>query len=712
MKRMGHKGMMNIWILVIVAMFLSSTCSYFAANTARLPTRLDERQTPGVELESGGGLRFFEDEDDFAEKLGNATVSYAGNWTARDAVVNTYSAPAESSADSLGFSSVGTATGAVSHSETNNQVEGVEELDTHVTDGRYIYAVDQDGVLVIEAYPVESASVVSRIALNNTSVRGVFHYENVLVVVNSWSVSCGEYETDWSSVYERHMSVTSALVYDVSDPENPELVNNCTASGYYVNSRMIDGYVYLLTNHYTYSYSMERILPTVWSNDARHDIQYDEIGYFEDSEGSSALTLITCVDAATAGSRPATLSLLKPMYGNVYVSRSAIYIAHTTWRWGWGWGGQSNTSIHKILIGDGQISYDCSCRVPGTVLNQFSMDEHDGYLRVATTSRDPKTWTTSNNVYILNGNMNIVGRLEGLAPGESIYSARFMGDRGYLVTFKKVDPFYVIDLSDPYSPDVLGYLKIPGFSNYMHPYDEDHVIGLGQDTEQSEWGNFAWFQGLKLSMFDVSDVEHPKEVAKLVIGDRGTSSPAQYDHKAFLFSREHGVIVIPVSVYERDGTGVSANTYGSFTFQGAYVISVDPENGFEVRGRVTHQDQQDADGDTDDWDYYYGYWNEQVTRALYIGDVLYTFSRSYMKMSDINTVVEMGCLKLRADEHVVINPGFETDIVLWNGPIMVGSEGETPLVQNDGLFAAARLLAIICLVGTFMLVRRRYQRLP
>jgi len=138
-----------------------------------------------------------------------------------------------------------------------------------------------------------------------------------------------------------------------------------------------------------------------------------------------------------------------------------------------------------------------------------------------------------NNVYILDDNLKIVGTLEDLAPGESIYSARFLGDKGYMVTFRQMDPLFVIDVSVPDSPKVLGYLKIPGVSEYLHPYDENHVIGVGRDATAE-----GRMQGLKLSLFDVSDVANPKELSKYIIGNQGTYSEALNDHKSFLFNKE------------------------------------------------------------------------------------------------------------------------------------------------------------------------------
>jgi inhibitor of cysteine peptidase len=222
------------------------------------------------------------------------------------------------------------------------------------------------------------------------------------------------------------------------------------------------------------------------------------------------------------------------------------------------------TVIQKISIHDGSIEYQGKGEVSGRLLNQFSMDEHNGYLRVATTVDAAWDWRSGeqsspsvNNVYVLDSGMSVVGSLEDLAPGESIYSARFMGERAYLVTFKRVDPLFVIDLSDPSNPNLLGKLKIPGYSDYLHPYDENHLIGIGKDVDESidadkihedEAVYYTAILGVKLSLFDVTDLANPQEIAKYVIGDRGTQSTATYDHKAFLFDKEKNLLVIPIQL--------------------------------------------------------------------------------------------------------------------------------------------------------------------
>ncbi len=311
------------------------------------------------------------------------------------------------------------------------------------------------------------------------------------------------------------------------------------------------------------------------------------------------------------------------------------------------------TAIHKIAISGGKIDYKGQGSVPGHVLNQFSMDENKGYFRIATTTPSGGFSTSTNSqnsIYVLDDDLNIIGAVEGLAPGESIYSARFMGDRAYLVTFVKIDPLFVIDLSQPENPKVLGKLKIPGYSDYLHPYDENHIIGIGKEAIGSEQGDFAWYQGVKLALFDVTEPENPREVSKYEIGDRGTDSEALHEHKAFMFDRQKNLLVIPVLLAETDkakhAEDLPSWAYGDYTWQGAYVFNLDTENGFQLKGKVTHLPEDDdsllKSG------YYYGGSPYAIKRSLYMDDALYTISDSKIKMNELSTLREIKSLELKS----------------------------------------------------------------
>jgi uncharacterized secreted protein with C-terminal beta-propeller domain len=198
-----------------------------------------------------------------------------------------------------------------------------------------------------------------------------------------------------------------------------------------------------------------------------------------------------------------------------------------------------------------------------------------------------------------------------------------------------------MDLSDPSDPVVLGQLKIPGYSDYLHPYDENHIIGVGKDTVEGEGGNFAWYQGIKIALFDVSDVEHPQEMDKYIIGDRGSDSPILTDHKAFLFDRAKNLLVIPVLVAEVDESGAPPNTYGHFVFQGAYVFNLTIDEGFELKGKITHLD----DSELMKSGYYFNS-AYSVERSLYIDNVLYTISSKKIKMNSLEDLAEINEIEL------------------------------------------------------------------
>jgi uncharacterized secreted protein with C-terminal beta-propeller domain len=232
-----------------------------------------------------------------------------------------------------------------------------------------------------------------------------------------------------------------------------------------------------------------------------------------------------------------------------------------------------------------------------------------------------------------------------------------MGDRAYLVTFKKVDPFFTIDLADPTAPKILGELKITGYSDYLQPYDENHIIGIGKEAveaspeERKNWNqDFAWYQGLKIALFNVTDFANPQEVAKVVIGDRGTESPALYDHHAVLFDREKELLVLPISVYEIDEdikqqTNYTGSLYGTFVYQGAFVLRIN-STGLEIRGNITHQHHNTSGSSSSEPMWYRWQVTDHVIRSLYINTTLYTLSENMVKMNDLNDLSEQGVVPL------------------------------------------------------------------
>lgn len=315
------------------------------------------------------------------------------------------------------------------------------------------------------------------------------------------------------------------------------------------------------------------------------------------------------------------------------------------------------TVVHRIAIKKGEMEHEASGEVSGSVLNQFSMDERDGYFRIATTKS--RTWSgyiedkdkleSYSNLYVMDKDLNITGSVKGLAPGESIYSVRFMQNRAYMVTFERIDPLFVIDLQDPRDPEVLGELKIPGFSQYLHPYDNNLLIGIGKQTKETEYGRIRE-DGLKLSLFDVSNVSEPKEVDVYIMGDAGSDSIALNDHKAFLFSKDRNLLSIPVSIREDD----SDRGWGKLSFSGAAVFKLN-ESGFELIGKIDHKEE----GDSRERNCRFGYchYDSDVLRSFYMDDTLYTFSNKYLKMNSLPELKEKGKLKIKKEneEYEIIN---------------------------------------------------------
>lgn len=479
-------------------------------------------------------------------------------------------------------------------------------------------------------------------------------------------------------------STVKALAYDISDKAAAKLLRTTELDGYYKTSRKIGDSLYIVANKSFYEYAWydgagygDAEIPPVEYRDFAGaapaagsasgefaPVGYGRTYYFPGRayRNYMAVAGVNVKDASV----PASVQAVLASGDNVYASADYLYLAATEYGHGYayspyssangyGWGRSPTTAVHRFRLDGGAVEYDGMGEVNGTILNQFSMDQSGDYFRIATTSNeyDGKSGrsSSSNNLYVLDGDLGVAGRLEGLAPGEQIYSVRFMGDRAYVVTFKTVDPLFAIDLSDPKKPAVLGSLKIPGYSDYLHPYDENHLIGFGKDTVEyaNSWDGgqsvSAYYQGMKIALFDVTDVSSPKELFKTSIGDRGTESPLLHNHKALLFSRERGLLAFPVTVMtvpESEKTGdykQDSLQYGQFEFQGAYVYSLTLEGGFSLKGRITHisEDEYKKAGS-----YWYGEQDSAIERLLYIRDTLYALSQGTITASDIATVKETG----------------------------------------------------------------------
>ncbi len=631
----------------------------------------------------------------------------------------------------------GDSSSSVDYSQTNIQVQGVDEADIVKNDDKYIYVASSGKISIIEAYPANTAKVSTELDINGTA-HEIFINENKLVVFGSENYYGGS-----GGVMPLERKVASIAifppiyyapqsfikVYDIQDKENPKLEKEVVYDGDYYDSRMIDDYVYVIANQ-PINYNNEVVMPIIKNDDnevkiAAEDIYYFNVPYYDyrlttifavnldnlELNKNSFLTgysqnifvsrdniylttqkyipqteyedleeeiikqgLIPLVDESTAQKIRSILN----KNDNIYEKQQEIQEVLASYYNKLGSNEKEDllkdydkraleiraefqknsekTIIHKISVSNDQIEYKAKGEVSGRTLNQFSMDEYQGNFRIATTTGDTWSGNSLNHVYVLDEGMSIIGKLEDLARTEQIFSVRFIEDRAYLVTFKNIDPLFVIDLSNPENPEVLGELKIPGYSNYLHPYDSTHIIGIGKEAIDSGGNsNFALYQGVKLALFDVSDVSNPKEISKFNIGDRGTDSRALYEHKAFLFNKEKELLVIPISLNEVNAAdypnGIPANAYGELTFQGAYVLSLNLEDGFELKGKITHlTDEELAKFGKER--YYYPSYGSEITRSLFIDNVLYTISSKYIKANSLDNLQELNKLKLPFEENI------------------------------------------------------------
>ena len=603
--------------------------------------------------------------------------------------------------------------GGSSYSTTNIQVQNVDEPDYIKNDSKYVYIVSQNTLSIIDAYPAESAELILKIALDVKSqhIENMFLNNDRLVIfynADKTEQIIPQYDYIPRNTYK---PVTHALIIDIADKENPTIIKDYAIDGYFRDARMIDNYVYFVTNS-NLNYHEPRF-PVITERSVH--VMTSDVFYFDNAEELSNFNTLTAIDIF--GDTINSESFLVGYSGTFYVSANNFYL---TYQKNTPFGFyedvaqdrffnvivpllpeelqmkiieiQEDSSINQTLqwleigkamqaaydeLGDGQreallmniqraveqydievqekthrvviqkiaidndsIQHVATGSVPGRLLNQFSMDENQDRFRVATTTEyyiENRGIERANGVYVLDEELDIVGKLERIAPDESIFSARFIDDRLYLVTFQQIDPFFVIDLSED-TPKILGELKMPGFSNYLHPYDKEHVIGLGRETALTDDDRVRQL-GIKIALFNVADVSNPELVDTAIIGDKNrVESSATYDHKAFFFDRAREILSIPINGDARYLSDVAPKiASGSYIhWSGFYVFNLDRTEGFSLKGIITHVENEDNY-------YYYG----TGGRTFYIDNVLYTVTGGHLKMNSLDDdLQEINSIKL------------------------------------------------------------------
>ena len=551
---------------------------------------------------------------------------------------------------------------AASASGTNNQVKGVDEADIVKTDGRFVYLALNGALRIVEAL---KPHVVSTTPLSGKA-RELFVLGDRAVVYTSDRGSAKRCTYGYDCQFAGDGSSTRVLVFDVSDRARPVKKREIQLSGSLVAARRIGDAVHTVVADGDSPAPMYQTWPdeletcgtpesVVRAKFARLERENEkkiralratlptirEQGTTQSlcggllrtafGDGRSFTTLVS-FNLKDDQSRPTTATL-QSRPGAVFASADALYLSVIQRRHGRNGSWYSFypqvdevSEIHKFRIGASptETRYVGSGVVPGHVLNQFSMDEWYGYLRIATTRGkvpDPKVESV---VSVLaegeGGNLVRVGAVAKIAPGEDIRAVRFDDDRGYVVTFKKTDPLFVLDLYDPARPKVLGELKIPGFSTYMHRIDRDHLLSIGFDAD--DHGSFAFFDGIILQLFDVKNPVEPKLLHKEKIGTRGSSSEAATDHLAFNYFSERGLLAIPMTLCAGGGDGRS----GELAFSGLMVYDVSVERGFKKLGAIDHG-KKGVDCNT--------WWSNAtsaVKRSVFLDELVYSIATDRLKV--------------------------------------------------------------------------------
>lgn len=501
-------------------------------------------------------------------------------------------------------------------SSTNVQVQNVDEGDGIKVDNKYIYYLSKQRLIILNAESAESSEKIAEINFEEKNFYPVEIYiekDRLAVLGNDTSgdvtktVSTEDKDLKCYA-YAPSDSKSGIIIYDISDRKNPKEIRKVMIKGIYTSSksRMINGKIYFVSTQYIGP--VQRKLEELNEDDYKPKyvdtlkgeeeqcIEFDKIYNIEEGSDSDYLMLVG-IDLNS--DQDADIQTFLGTGGIIYSSEKNMYIATNEYEYDEDYNETDRkVKILKFELKDGKFVYKAQGEVNGQVENQFSMDEKDDNFRIATITSE------ANNLYVLNDKLEEIGKIEGLAQGERIYSVRYMGDKAYVVTFKQTDPFWVIDLSDTKNPKVLGEVKLPGYSTYLHPYDETHVIGFGYGNEKQN--------ELKLVMFDVSDLANPKVLFEIAVGDKYTYSELLYNHKAAIFSKEKNIIAFPIT----SSAGKKVNSR-------AVIYGIDLDNGFVLKGEI---------GELID------NYEKQVRRIVYVNNNYYVLSYVDVKVANMDNL--------------------------------------------------------------------------
>ena len=428
------------------------------------------------------------------------------------------------------------------YSKTNLQTEGVDESDIIKTDGCYIYTVTGNRVIItnIRDGALEKAGEI-RLALESTSDKVLEMYVdgdilNLIVQKETAGLEQDNEKSRAEDVYYLSSNIeTEIRTYDISDRRQPKLSGTMAQDGYYHTSRKIGNIIYLFTDEtmgYPSLARQEAVLeenvggwiPLVNGKAVAADCIYL-------SEECSQGLIISAVNVNTPDKVVDNTVILNG-YVEIYVSTKAAYLYQEDYS-----NGKSTTRIAKFSLENGKINAVGAASVSGEVRDTFAINDYQGKLRVLTTDSNFIGGESTNQLYLFDEKLKATGKLEDIAPGEEIYSARYLGDKAYFVTYRNMDPLFAVDLSDDTNPKILGELKITGFSEYLHFWGEDKLVGIGYETDPDTGAQ----EGLKITMFDISDPADLKEIKTLVLKNVDYSQ-ALYNYKSVLVDADENLL--------------------------------------------------------------------------------------------------------------------------------------------------------------------------
>lgn len=605
----------------------------------------------------------------------------------------------------------------VDYSGTNNQEQGVDEADFVKTDGYHIYFVD-NGVLHIMDIPefgeIEHASTTS---IQGSPVAMMLNEESLVVIstVSSWNIDSQDplskamgWGEDWYGW--RTSTLTKFTVYDVSNSSSPEVSRELYIEGYYMTAREVAGTVRTVTHTWMDIPGLQTWITYpegYWDSGVDDDVRFnmreiaaqeaidnnqkiieqlsleDMLPQVHERVGSQIITHHMDGDDCSDFAAPEeslnrgytsifTLDLISEelefeadhIVGNwplVYSSQDTLIITENAWDWWWFWGNDNldeATNIHTFDISQpGETAYAGSGRVDGTILDQFSISEHEGVVRVATTTGQWGRWWMANPEPMENHVITLshatdpqsenvrlleIGRVDGIAYNETIWSARFVEDRAYIVTFENMDPLWTIDLSDPTNPTIMGELEVPGVSTYIHPLSDDAILTIGLGPADEETGLGLDWSHTRLSLFNVSNFSDPQLSQTLSLSpvadpNNGWSwawSEATWEHKAFQYWAPKGMLAVPLNTYRYDYYYDDAGKYHyDYDWVSKLMIVNVTEDGLELYGEVNHS--QFYETDENRW------WNSyNIRRSIFMGDYIYAISHGGITVTNLDTLEE------------------------------------------------------------------------